>query len=74
MDKIWLKNYEPGVPEFIDSTEYSSLVTYAEECFHQFADKPCFSNFGTTLTFRQIDEMSQAFAGSFAKHLSAQQG
>lgn len=63
MDKIWLKSYEPGVPEFIDPNEYTSLVDYADKCFKAHSDKKCYSNFGSNITYSQIDELSQAFAG-----------
>ncbi len=62
MDKIWLKNYEPGVPETIDPTEYKSLVHLTKECFDKFANKPCYYHMGKMLTYRQIDELSQKFA------------
>ncbi len=64
MEKIWLKSYEAGVPENIDPMEYSSLVDYAETCFNQHANKRCYLNFGSALSYRQVDELSQAFAGA----------
>lgn len=62
MEKIWLKSYEPGVPETINPDQYTSLVHLAEECFAKYADRPCYFNFGKMLTFREIDELSKAFA------------
>ncbi len=62
MEKIWLKNYEPGVPPTIDPNQYHSLVHLAKDCFQKYADKPCYYNMGKMLTYRQIDEMSQQFA------------
>ncbi len=62
VEKVWLKNYEPGVPQTIDPSEYTSLVHLAKESFEKFADKPCYYNMGKMLTYRQIDEMSQKFA------------
>lgn len=63
MEKIWLKSYEPGVPEFINPDQYTSLVALAEESFQKFKDKICYSNMGASLTYQQVDEKSQAFAG-----------
>ena len=63
MEKIWLKNYEPGVPEFIDPDAYPSLVALASESFKEFANKPSYTNMGKTLTFKEVDELSTAFAG-----------
>lgn len=62
MDKIWLKNYDPGVPHTIDPDQYASIPDMLEECFTKYADDPCFINFGAPLTFKQVDELSQAYA------------
>ncbi|MGD9590958.1 MAG: AMP-binding protein [Candidatus Berkiella sp.] len=62
MEKIWLKNYETGVPQTINPNEYTSLVQLAKESFEKYADKPCYYNMGKKLSYRQIDELSQHFA------------
>ena len=31
MDKIWVKNYPPGVPAEIDPSQYASLVALFED-------------------------------------------
>lgn len=67
MEKIWLNSYEPGVPEFINPDQYPSLVDFANECFAKFKYKTCYSNMGKSLSYQQIDEKSQAFAG-FLQH------
>lgn len=67
MEKIWLKSYEPDVPETIDPDSYTSLVTLAQSCFEQFSDKPCYINFGKVLTYHQVYELSVAFAGFLQK-------
>lgn len=63
MKKPWLKNYPKGVPEEISFGKYPSVPSILEEVFQNFKDDPAFSNFGTTLTFSQIDEHSKTFAG-----------
>ncbi len=63
MEKLWLKSYEPGMPEFINPDQYASLVDLATECFAKFKDKTCYTNMGASLSYHQIDEKSQAFAG-----------
>ncbi len=67
VEKLWLKSYEPGVPEFINPDQYSSLVDLAEESFAKFKDKTCYTNMGASQTYQQIDDKSQAFAG-FLQH------
>lgn len=74
MEKIWLKNYEPGVPETINPDEYGSLSELIEESLAQHAAKKCFSNFGTTLTYSQIDELSACFAGFLQKQFRLSEG
>jgi long-chain acyl-CoA synthetase len=67
MEKLWLKNYEKGVPEVIDPDVYSSLVELAQESFHHYAQQPCYTNLGAELTFQQTDNLSTAFAGFLQK-------
>jgi long-chain acyl-CoA synthetase len=63
MQKPWLKHYPKGVPEEISLGKYPSIPSILEEVFKTFKDRPAFSNFGTTLSFSQIDEQSKIFAG-----------
>ena len=38
MEKIWLKNYPPGVPDEISISHLSSLVDLFEEATRKYAD------------------------------------
>lgn len=67
MDKIWLKSYDPGVPYTIAPEQYASLTQMAEESFKHYAESNCFANFGTVLTYQQVDALSEAFAGYLQK-------
>lgn len=67
MEKIWLKSYDAEVPESIDPDAYSSLNALIEECFQKYREQPCCYNMGARLTYQQIDELSQAFAGFLQK-------
>ena len=60
--KPWLAAYPPGVPAEIDPDQYSSLVALLESSFERFADRPGFTNLGTTLTFADVERESRAFA------------
>ena len=62
MEKVWLKNYPPGVPEFIDTNEYKSLGDLFEQSINQFRDRPAYSNLGTTISYGELDQMSRDFA------------
>ena len=59
MEKFWLKAYPPGVPAEIDCTQYRSLAHLFEESFRKYADRPAYACMGKTITFRQLDQMSQ---------------
>jgi long-chain acyl-CoA synthetase len=60
--KPWLASYSPGVPAEIDADRYPSLVALLEASFARFAEQPAFTNLGTTLTFREVERLSRAFA------------
>jgi len=61
-NRPWLSNYPSGVPANIDPDQYSSLIEMFEETFKKYAPKPAFTCMGKTLTFKQIDDSSKAFA------------
>ncbi len=62
-DRIWLNSYPPGVPADIDVAAYTSLVALMEESFQKYADRTAYSFMGKDISYRQIDSLSQAFAG-----------
>jgi len=64
MERIWLKQYPPGVPSDIDATQYSSLVELLEESFTKFADRKAFICMDKSISYRDLDEMSRAL-GAF---------
>src|SRR3981189_3769731 len=62
MERIWLKQYPPGVPADIDVTQYSSLVELLEESFAKFSDRKAFICMDKSISYRDLDEMSMALA------------
>jgi long-chain acyl-CoA synthetase len=62
MERIWLKQYPPGVPADIDPAQYASLVELLEESFAKFADRKAFICMDRSITYRDLDEMSLALA------------
>jgi long-chain acyl-CoA synthetase len=60
MERIWLKQYPAGVPADIDVNQYSSLVELLEESFAKFADRKAFICMDKSISYRDLDEMSQA--------------
>jgi long-chain acyl-CoA synthetase len=62
MERVWLKQYPPGVPADIDTTQYASLVALLEESFAKFADRKAFICMDKAISYRDLDEMSKALA------------
>ncbi|WP_298240654.1 long-chain fatty acid--CoA ligase [uncultured Bradyrhizobium sp.] len=62
MERIWLKQYPPGVPADIEPTQYASLVDLLEESFTKFADRKAFICMDKSISYRDLDQMSVAMA------------
>jgi long-chain acyl-CoA synthetase len=74
VDKFWLKSYPPGVPAEIDPQQFRSLVHVFEAAVARYGDRPAFTNFGRTLTFRELDTLSRAFAAWLQKEARLKRG
>ncbi|OSN00880.1 long-chain-fatty-acid--CoA ligase FadD [Lonsdalea populi] len=74
MEKIWLARYPADVPAEIDPDRYSSLMELFENSMARNAERPAFINMGETMTFRQLDERSRAFAAYLQHQLKLQKG
>ena len=62
VDKIWLKNYAPGVPETIDPNDYKSLGDLFSQSAEAYRDRPAYENLGMTLSYDDVDKMTRNFA------------
>ena len=62
MDKPWLASYPDSVPAEIDTSHYKSVVEIFLESTERFAPRPAFHNLGTTITYQQLEQHTQAFA------------
>jgi len=65
MDKFWLSSYENGVAAEIDPTQYRSLTHLLEEAFRKYADRKAYACMGKSITFAELDAMSQKMAAWF---------
>lgn len=74
VEKIWLKNYQVGVPHEIDPDIVSSLVDLFESSCQQFKDAPAFSNFGRILTYKEVDFLTKSFASFLQSELHMVKG
>ena len=74
MEKIWLKNYQAGVPEEIDTNWVKSVVEIFEQSFAKFADRPAFYCMGSTITYGELDKKSSQFADYCQNHMGLKKG
>jgi long-chain acyl-CoA synthetase len=62
MEKIWLKNYPPGVPAEINPDTYESLPQLLEEAFQKHANRPFAVCMERWMSYREVDILSAALA------------
>jgi long-chain acyl-CoA synthetase len=74
VEKIWLKSYPPGVPEQVPAPPYRSIREMIEQSFQEYPDNPAYTNMGTTITYRDLDELSMRFACYLQKDLELTRG
>jgi long-chain acyl-CoA synthetase len=65
MDKIWLKNYPANVKHEIDTNEYASLTDLLTRAFQQHGDSPFSVCMERWMTYRELDQLSQALGAWF---------
>jgi long-chain acyl-CoA synthetase len=63
--KWWLKHYPAGVTQDVDLATYSSLPQLADESFGKFRDRAAYTCMDKTLTFGEVDQLSQALGAWF---------
>lgn len=59
---FWNGKRASGIADDIDMTQYDSVVAVIEESLKKYADRPAFTSIGHTLSYREIDQYSAAFA------------
>jgi long-chain acyl-CoA synthetase len=62
MNRPWLSAYPEGVPADIDTSAYTSLVELMQDSFKRFGDLPAFNFMGRTMSYAELDRLSQVFA------------
>ncbi len=62
MDRIWLRQYPPGVPAEIDPSRYASLVALLDQSFRLYAARGACTCMGKTITYAELDGASRALA------------
>lgn len=73
MNKPWLDQYPAHVPVDIDMNEFASIVDVIDKSCRDYQNNVAFVNFGAELTYKQIDDQSQAF-GAYLQSLGLVKG
>lgn len=74
MEKNWFDNYPIGVKQDIDTNAFDSLAHIIEHSCQQHTDRAAFSNMGYTLTFKEMEAKSRAFAAYLQQTLGMRRG
>ena len=62
MERIWLKEYPPGVPHHIDETRFRSLKELIEDGLRRYAARDAYVQMDRHMSFAEIERQSSAFA------------
>ena len=74
MEKVWLASYPKGVPELIPDPPYSSLTDMMNACMKKYASRKAYTNMGSSITFCELDELSNIFACYLLYELNLKKG
>ncbi|MBN3003507.1 long-chain-fatty-acid--CoA ligase [Chromobacterium alkanivorans] len=74
MEKVWLKNYQPGVAHEIDINQFQSVVEVFDRSVKKFHDRPALACMGKELSYREMDQLSGQFASYLQHELKLQKG
>ena len=74
MERPWLASYPANVPAQINVDEFPSIVSVLSQACERYGDNPAFANFGTRLTYSEIDRLSANFASYLLDELKLKKG
>ena len=74
MEKVWLASYPEGVPELIPDPPYSSLTDMMNASMKKYASRKAYTNMGSSITFGELDELSNRFAHYLLYELNLKKG
>lgn len=70
----WYQSYPKEVQQEINPDQYSSIVEILENSMEEYRDLEAYENMGKTLTFGQVDELSQNFASYLQNEVGLKKG
>ncbi|MDY0205122.1 MAG: long-chain-fatty-acid--CoA ligase FadD1 [Pseudomonas sp.] len=73
-ENFWKDKYPEGIPTEINPDEYPNIQAVLKASCQRFADKPAFTNMGTTITYADLYRMSGDFAAWLQNYTDLQPG
>jgi long-chain acyl-CoA synthetase len=73
-NRPWFQHYEKGVPHHIEESSFNSLSDLFSDSLKRYGDKKAFTNMGASLTFKQLDILSDNFATFLLHNLKMKKG
>lgn len=73
-EPLWLQHYEEGTPRTIEVNEEATFLDILASSCETYADQVAYSNFGVTLTYKEVDEQSKLFAAYLQQKLGVKKG
>lgn len=74
MEKIWLNEYQSGVPADVDLSEFNNLSEMIQIACDRYASRDAFICMGQSMTYADIAQKSDAFASYLQNHLGLKKG
>jgi long-chain acyl-CoA synthetase len=74
MSKPWLQSYPEGVPAEISIDEYASVADIFDQSVCKFEDLPAYSNFGKSITYKEVRQYTSQLGGYLKNELGLDKG
>ena len=73
-ERPWLASYPEGIPAQIDADAFSSIPEVLQDAIENYRDRPSFTNMGASLTYGELDKLSDQFAAYLLGELKLKKG
>jgi len=74
MSHAWYSSYPEGIPHEVDINAYDSLLDVFEQSCEEYKNNSCFSNFGKTLSYQDLEIQSRNLAAFLQNSLGLKKG
>ncbi len=73
-ERIWINKYPAGIPAEISDERPENLIKLLGQSFKKFGSKEAFENMGKSITYHDVDRMSDFFAAYLQNKLGMKKG